>query len=547
MRRDGPLRRLLPCFLLLHVGIATAHALQVERAPLEADAALSNRAPPAVAADIDGRHGPFPRSGPPKIFTTFLQALAALQSTYFVQLLGNWPAANEWTAAVTSTHVSASLIAYINGVDTQCSAPCVSQDAGTRDALVNTYTDQLASFYIGEHDFTIVSQANDDKLWVVLAWLENLLAVQAYVNKVRPWFWFPTISIPLYADRAVEFWNLASQGWDTTLCGGGMIWDPSLAPYKNAITNQLYIAASASMYLYLPGSHDPKYLAAAVAGYRWLSHSGMTNGQGLYVDGFHITGWTSSTNIGTGKCDSRNDQVYTYNQGVLLSGLRGLWLGTGTQSYLDDGHTLIGNVVNATGWLDGAPASTQWSGLGRSGVLEDTCDADGSCGQDAQAFKGVFMHHLAIFCSPLPTTSGDSAIFAASPDLASLHARRCASYVPWIQHNAQAAAGTAVGNLYGMWWTAGLPPSARRKRSVEAEPAPALGIDYRSRGVPEDGVWRIANATVELRDPGVVVRPRVGRRDADPNGRGRGRTVETQGGGVAVLKALWVVGPGTDL
>ncbi len=28
----------------------------------------------------------------------------------------------------------------------------------------------------------------------------------------------------------------------------------------------------------------------------------------------------------------------------------------------------------------------------------------------------------------------------------------------------------------------------------------------------------------------------------DPNNRGRGRTVETQGGGLAVLRALWEVG-----
>jgi hypothetical protein len=31
----------------------------------------------------------------------------------------------------------------------------------------------------------------------------------------------------------------------------------------------------------------------------------------LYIDGFHITGWANSSDIGTGKCDSRDETVYT--------------------------------------------------------------------------------------------------------------------------------------------------------------------------------------------------------------------------------------------
>ena len=84
-----------------------------------------------------------------------------------------------------------------------------------------------------------------------------------------------------------------------------MLWSPYLEPYKNAITNELFISASISMYLYFPGDDntspfslpnahatadipgrhkDPKYLAAAIEGYKWLKSSNMTDCLGLYGD-----------------------------------------------------------------------------------------------------------------------------------------------------------------------------------------------------------------------------------------------------------------------
>ena len=34
------------------------------------------------------------------------------------------------------------------------------------------------------------------------------------------------------------------------------MWNPSLGPYKNAVTNELFITASVSMYLYFSGDND---------------------------------------------------------------------------------------------------------------------------------------------------------------------------------------------------------------------------------------------------------------------------------------------------
>ncbi len=352
---------------------------------------------------------------------------------------------------------------------------------------MNKYFGQIATYYFGEDHFAIRMQAYDDILWVVLGWLESIQFIEGhsaahYASGSQSDFtipeWHARQFIPAFAHRARVFYELAEKGWDWRLCGGGMTWNPRLLPYKNAITNQLFISASIGMYLHFPGdancspflsqydrskdknnrkpndkllraqergdcdesiegdsSYDPIYLTNAIHGYDWLKNSGMTNRQGLYVDGFHISGYR--TNHSKTECDERNEMVYTYNQGVVLSGLRALWEATGNQTYLEDGHELVRNVIRATGWTEGhsfAPASsrpekpeailesqqhvlTSWAGLGADGILAEACDPSGTCNQNGQTFKGIFFHHLTTFCAPLPTVpTRPGKTYAASRD-----------------------------------------------------------------------------------------------------------------------------------
>lgn len=250
----------------------------------------------------------------------------------------------------------------------------------------------------------------------------------------------------------------------------------------------------------------------------------MTGIYGLYADGFHIKGWRSSSNPGTRKCDVLNTMVFTYNQGVVLSGLRGLWLATGSQDYLRDGHELIHKVLQATGWPQ--TSSIKWAGLGRGGVLEETCDSHATCSQDGQTFKGIFFHHLTEFCRPLrPQEERFLAGDTRRPiedekweQVFSRHLNRCRSYGPWIEHNARAALMTRDDDgKFGMWW--GLPFSSTVADGiVGSSTLPEGAVDYRNGEMD-------AEATSGV--------PR------DFNDCGRGRTVETQSGGVAVLRALF--------
>jgi hypothetical protein len=493
---------------------------------------------------------------PPSAMRDMLHALEVMQDTYFDIFTGTWPAAIDWTAAVIGTHVSASLSSIVAHIAPSSLASC--SNLLSWQNIIDKYYAHTSVFYFGENAFAIRNQAYDDMLWVVLGWLENIkfaelfshqhweassvLHEQGFGNR-----WHGLQFSPMAAHRARIFYDLASQGWDDSLCDGGMNWNPHLEPYKNAITNELYTAASIAMYLHFPGdnnsspyyqsaegdlglgygkSHDPVHLENAIKSYKWLVESHMQSQQtGLYQDGFHILGWkkypNGTINPGTGKCNELNTMVFTYNQGVILTANRGLWIATGARSYLDEGHSLVESVTRATGWPN---RDRRWRGLGRGGILEEYCDIQGTCSQDGQTFKSIFFLHLSEFCRPLSpheedfvstqsTTGFDRGIYE-------YHLARCEAYGKWISHNAAAALATRNSEgLFGMWWIFDKPDDDDMTMIQESTKLPPGAEDY-------------INPASDSGEFNEVQR-------GDLNDRGRGRTVETQAGGLSVLRAKW--------
>ncbi|EKD18495.1 uncharacterized protein L3040_007480 [Drepanopeziza brunnea f. sp. 'multigermtubi'] len=524
---------------------------------------------------------PLDEAKQPQTIAALLNALDVLEHKYYAIWEGIWPTSIDWTSAVIGTYLSASLHTISTSFP---SFPSFK----TADNILNRYFSQLSASYFGQDSFALRQEAYDDMLWVVLGWLESIKFVKShsaahYSENEMPWYGEQWISS--FAHRARIFWDLASQGWDVSLCNGGMIWSPYLVPYKNAITNELWITASISMYLYFPGdennspfglatptadspgiAHDPKYLAAAIEAYKWLIESNMTDKQGLYVDGYHISGWSGSDLMNDSKsntkCDSRNEMVYTYNQGVLLSGQRGLYEATGARSYLEEGHKLVQDVIAATGWSltrngvladDVTPGRKlgNWHGLGRSGILEEACDAEAYCSQDSQTFKGIFFHHLTLFCAPLPehlvlpselflSKDARNELPGNPREVKRWHDQSCAQYGRWIKHNAQAALSTIdAEGKFGMWW--GAPPHTEHDPVAEVE-LPHDAIDYRNMGIPQQ--WNNKGSEDRRDTPPKNRDSQPPHQDGkikatDLNDRGRGRTVETQGGGIMVLRALW--------
>jgi hypothetical protein len=535
-----------------------------------------------------------------------------MQDEYFTLWLGKWTSAIDWTAAVMGTHLSAALYSLSHSLTytmpgTFDKSRKLDVEAQMVENEVNKYFAQSTTYYFGEDYFAIRNQAYDDILWVVLGWLESIQFINAHSESHYPTTserpmeeseWHGRQFTPAFAHRARVFYELAEDGWDWRLCGGGLTWNPRLLPYKNAITNELFIAASASMYLYFPGddncspflsaqdagvgpdgkklraqenghieectdstsdaTYDPIYLANAVNGYDWLKNIGMQNDQGLYVDGFHIRGYRQNHSLT--ECNERNEMVYTYNQGVILTGLRGLWEGTGNVTYLEDGHELIRNVIRATGWKDSniapfvsfeapeggqrlftlkpRPTPNEWSGLGSRGILTELCDPVGNCNQNGHTFKGIFFHHMTTFCRPLPRLPArPGKTYGANPYVAKLHRQSCNEYTAWILHNGNAALGTRdEKGRFGTWWGASLLDEDAKELLMKRGPSASLpegGVDYRNSPYDfDDEAEELQSLVQERSSGGVHIR-------GDLNDRGRGRTVETQGGGVAITRAMW--------
>ncbi|KAH7406634.1 hypothetical protein DE146DRAFT_753195 [Phaeosphaeria sp. MPI-PUGE-AT-0046c] len=514
-----------------------------------------------------------------KYHSELRHSLNTMQDLYFSIWLGKWTTAIDWTAAVMGTYVSATLSSLSQSIDYRTSGTSNQDEETLRQSAeaeneINKLFSQSISSYYGEEAFSIRMQAYDDILWVVLEWLESIKFIDLHSSShyasmdTKHSHWHGEQFVPAFAHRARVFYELSEQGWDWRLCGGGMTWNPRLNPYKNAITNQLFISASVSMYLHFPGDtncspflsssssssatnddeedgcttrgpRDPIFLQNAINGYEWLQNSGMLNSAGLYTDGFHISNYRTNKSATT--CDDRNDMVYTYNQGVILSGLRNLWIATANTTFLESGHELVRNVISATGYL---ADDDDWHGLGRNGILAEACDEGARCNQDGQTFKGIFFHHLTAFCGELPRAGDEGE--------RDVHRWTCQTYAKWVERNAGAALRTRdAEGRFGGWWGAAFAERISPdtigderwgegtvdyrnfpERLGELDILPGSEVDFaEGKGASKAGKMKETKQHPQSKERWSI--------EDDPNDRGRGRTLETQGSGLAVVRAAY--------
>ncbi|KAF3935307.1 hypothetical protein ABW19_dt0206711 [Dactylella cylindrospora] len=467
-----------------------------------------------------------------------IHSFETLQSAFFSSDRGDYPTAIDWTAAVTQTHAVTSIHSVLLS----------SLPKNETSHFVNLYFPDVIDFYRTQNVGSLKYQAYDDMLWVVLGWLAAVRFLDAYYY-LLPEEYNPDFYVwrEDFALRAREFYGYAEKGWDELFCGGGCLWNPNLQPYKNAITNELFISASAQMYTTFPpeygspggdkdASPDISYLQNAAKAYQWFKGSNFTNEAGLVVDGFHISSYWKR------KCDQRDEQTFTYNQGVVLSGLRALWESTGKQEYLQDGYELIESVIGS---------DNKTGGLVRERILEEHCDSWGWCNQDAQTFKA--------FCSPHPYAATWKSDKETHKPRLDEHLEKCKTFFPFIAQNAEAAWSTRQINssIFGMWWSAPLfendPDFDHRLRAgeigLQRDPA-AVDLVNINRG--DDWELGSTDAEVELEKEQKVdwsgeevkgdpdFETHIVKRDL--NDRFRGRTLETQTGGVGVMRAAWELG-----
>ncbi|KAK0498981.1 glycoside hydrolase family 76 protein [Armillaria luteobubalina] len=178
-------------------------------------------------------------------------------------------------------------------------------------------------------------------------------------------------------DEAKKFYDIASSAVDDTYCKGGLFWNGK-RDYKNAITNELYMASSGYLYEVL---RDEKYLTNLKQTYEWLNSTKMRGANGLFNDGLS----------NDGKCANTGDTQWTYNQGVILVGLGYLYkcilvfyLDSRDEKFLRDAFTIMDAIITHLTVDEG---------------LRESCESltQTSCNADQATFKGITMYYMAWF------------------------------------------------------------------------------------------------------------------------------------------------------
>jgi predicted alpha-1,6-mannanase (GH76 family) len=265
------------------------------------------------------------------------QASAGIEALqrWYRPFTGRWRTAGWWNAANALTAV----IGYIQHTGDQRYLGVVER---TFVAAKRRHRDFIVGFY-------------DDNGWWGLAWVAayDLTGDGRYLAAAR------TI-----------FANLVT-GWDGT-CGGGVWWNTDRR-YKNAISNELFLALAARLYRRCGDDRDA-YLDWALREWDWFRASGLINGRSLVNDGL------------TADCRNNAGVTWTYNQGVILGGLAALYEATGQTAYLTQGAAIADAALSALT----TPASAATPGILVEPQEADTAPGDG----DRPQFKGVFVRNL---------------------------------------------------------------------------------------------------------------------------------------------------------
>lgn len=261
-----------------------------------------------------------------------------LQTSYFNPVLGYYEGNRLWTDANTIEDIYN--LMYFTNVTTW------------KNLIYQTRIGQLGVTHLNLWDL-VFGGSYDDAGWALLMFIR----IRDYIGPGDPNFQnFETSTYQVY--------DYIAQQWSND-CGGGVWWSKAHT-YKNTITNALYMHVSAAMYL--RHKDKPGYLQNAMQTWNWLAGSGLRDRDNLWFDGLTA-------------CQVSDKTKWTYNQGVIASGLGVLYAATGNKTYLTEAE----KTIDAAG-----------TNLTAHGILKESCDdaVQSTCNEDQLIFKGIFTKHL---------------------------------------------------------------------------------------------------------------------------------------------------------
>ncbi|KAI0065524.1 glycoside hydrolase family 76 protein [Artomyces pyxidatus] len=256
----------------------------------------------------------------------------------------------------------------------------------------------------------VLGGSNDDAQWIILA-----------LWKVADYKASQSLSNTPFMNAASTIYNIVAGQWDAT-CGGGVWWSTKHT-YKNSITNELFLLTSAEGYL---RTKEQSYLDNANKAWAWLSQSGLRNSNGLWNDGLDFN-----------TCQNNGETTWTYNQGVIASGLGALYAINGDSSLLDAAEVTLDATI---------------AQLTENGILKESCDdtSTSTCDSDQKIFKGIWTKHVQYYLT-----------YADDPARTAKYAAFLGAQAAAVQQNAE----TAQGDIGSVWYSssqggATLTPSA---------------------------------------------------------------------------------------
>jgi Glycosyl hydrolase family 76 len=316
-----------------------------------------------------------------------------------------WISANAITAIIDYMSVTGDR-SYLAPVveNTFTKAPAARRPVRSHGILAQPFFPPRHPFYTG-----FINSYYDDEGWWALAWIDayDLTGDESYLT------------------AANEIFQDMTGAWDD-LWGGGIYWGKHdgqpdrtgasavphgwTGPYKNAIANGLFIAAAAALSARYrnrnpSGTDHVAYLDWALRGWKWFS-SPRPDGVAM-INEAHLVN-DSPDNQGV---NNNTESIWSYNQGVILSGLCDLAGLTGDESYTGWAEKIADSFIRNPVYV--APRSgerpTPGSPPNQSGVINGILHEYNDChpedggpvpdgaepGIGTTVFKGIFIRNLA--------------------------------------------------------------------------------------------------------------------------------------------------------
>ncbi|KAK6604596.1 glycosyl hydrolase [Botrytis cinerea] len=203
-----------------------------------------------------------------------------------------------------------------------------------------------------------------------------------------------------YLKAAAEIYEDPKSVYGNTPCGG-LWWDKKHSGV-NSVENELYLTASAKLANRLPARKNSEgqgyYYSQALIAYDFLitnTTTSMNPSTHLFNDG-----------ISMNTCKNNGKIVFTYNQGIILSGLTELTWSTRSHSYTALAVEIANSVIEKM--------------TTSAGILQEKACEPNACNGDEQQFKGIFTRNLAFMINR--ATGMDANILAKYRDFLALNA-----------------------------------------------------------------------------------------------------------------------------